>query len=84
MSPTDAAILALDLLKKGAILNPSNQNPEYHFCVSDPVSHRRRKVADGISEMGWEVAWCVEALRECGDSVEGAMEWLGTEAPRRK
>ncbi|KAJ3086022.1 hypothetical protein HK102_013593 [Quaeritorhiza haematococci] len=79
MDNTEAALVALDLLKKSSIQRPND--PEYFFCVDSSEVSNRRKLAEELSGLGFSVAWCVRALQECKDDTGRAAEWLLSNAP---
>ena len=79
MSPTDAALLAFDLLKRGGFAGGSAESPvAFFFCVADETIARRRVHADSLVNMGYSLPLSIKALEECKDDLDRAAAWLIT------
>ncbi|TPX33264.1 hypothetical protein SeMB42_g07508 [Synchytrium endobioticum] len=73
--PTDAAIQALNLVQKSALVNKTN--PICSLCTPDSTSERRRKVAEELSGIYHvAVSNSVRALQLSNDDEAKAHEWL--------
>ena len=81
-TPTDAAILALDLFKKAQLdkspkdLGEASQLPEFYFCMINEKTQNRRKNAEMLVGMGFTLVQSIEALKACQDDPERAVSWL--------
>jgi hypothetical protein len=71
MNPTDAAIEAMSLYKESL-----GSKRVYYFCVQDELVHKRRRLANELVSMGYDLDLCIKGLEENEDDMNDTISWL--------
>jgi hypothetical protein len=82
MNPNDAAVQAISLLKRSALM--SSVDPFYSLCVADRIVAERIILAKSLQEItnhSYHQAWIIKALLEIKEPDQ-ALHWLSSNAPK--